>query len=114
MRNFTLGVLAFACLSSACAVRIPRGIAIPVRTNVRVDAKIRLDANVRVAPATVALEGAPVPEFFGIPIDGAQDVVFVLDVSGSMADLARGQIARLHTTPPTAPAPPPPSGPPPP
>ncbi len=102
-------------LASSCAVKVPRGIAIPVRTNVHVDAKVRLDANVRVAPAIVQMENAPVPEFFGIPVDGTQDVIFVLDVSGSMADPARGQIATLHTTPSPPPPPPgPPPGPPPP
>ncbi|MGE3767016.1 MAG: hypothetical protein AB7L94_32485, partial [Kofleriaceae bacterium] len=61
------------------------------------------------------MENAPVPEFFGIPVDGAQDVIFVLDVSGSMADPARGQIATLHATPSPPPPPPgPPPGPPPP
>jgi Mg-chelatase subunit ChlD len=114
MRQLTLGVLVLACMSSGCAVRIPRGIAIPVRTNVQVDARVRIDANVRVAPQVVALENAPVPEFFGIPIDGAQDVIFVLDVSGSMADPARGQLAQLHTSPPPGPPPLPPGPPPPP
>ncbi len=46
-------------------------------------------------PSAVALEGAPVVEFFGVPLDGAQDVVFVLDRSGSMSDPARGHIAQL-------------------
>lgn len=111
-------VLAMTCASAACAVKIPRGIAIPVRTNVHVDAKVRIDANVRVAPVVVPMENAPVPEFFGIPIDGAQDVIFVLDVSGSMADPAQGRLAQLHTAPPGPPPPPPeppgPPGPPPP
>lgn len=107
-------VVLFALASSACAVKIPRGIAIPVRTQVRVDAKVRIDANTQIAPAVVAMENAPVPEFFGIPIDGAQDVIFVLDVSGSMADPAQGHLAELHTTSPAPPPPPGPPGPPPP
>jgi Mg-chelatase subunit ChlD len=109
----SLRYLLFASIAmSGCAVKIPRGIAIPVKTNVRVDASVRIDANVRVAPEVVPLENAPVPEFFGIPVDGAQDVIFVLDVSGSMSNPARGRIAQLHTSPPTPPPPPP--GPPPP
>lgn len=43
----------------------------------------------------VPLEQAEVVEFFGIPLDDAQDVVFVLDRSGSMAASARGRIAQL-------------------
>lgn len=116
MFRYSVHVVLFALVSSACAVKIPRGIAIPVRTNVRVDAKVMVDANVRVAPAVVAMENAPVPEFFGIPIDGAQDVIFVLDVSGSMSNPAPGHIAELHSTVPAEPPPPPPGppGPPPP
>jgi hypothetical protein len=34
-------------------------------------------------------------EFFGIPLDDAQDIVFVLDRSGSMAASAKGRIAQL-------------------
>ncbi|MFN0251619.1 MAG: hypothetical protein ACKV2T_32385 [Kofleriaceae bacterium] len=95
-------------------MRIPRGIVIPVKTNVRVDARVQIDANVRVAPAVVALENAPVPEFFGIPVDGAQDVIFVLDVSGSMSNPAPGHLAQIHITPPERPPGPPPGPPPPP
>jgi hypothetical protein len=105
--------LVLLALVTSCAVKIPRGIVIPVKTNLRVDAKVRIDANVRVAPAVVALENAPVPEFFGIPVDGSQDVIFVLDVSGSMSNRAPGHLAQIHVTPP-APPPGPPPGPPPP
>ncbi|HUS33398.1 MAG TPA: VWA domain-containing protein [Kofleriaceae bacterium] len=83
-----------------------------LHTNVRANVNVKVDARVRVeaplppppppAPA-VELRGAPVVEFFGIPLEGAQDVVFVLDVSGSMDDPAKGQLAQI--------APPPPSGP---
>lgn len=107
MFRSSLHVVLLALASSACAVKIPRGIAIPVRTNIHVDAKVRIDANVRVAPQVVAMENAPVPEFFGIPVDGAQDVIFVLDVSGSMSDPAPGRLALLHTAPPGPPPPPP-------
>ena len=47
------------------------------------------------ASVPVALEGAAIVEFFGIPLDGTHDVVFVLDRSGSMEELALGQIAQL-------------------
>jgi hypothetical protein len=64
----------------------------------------------------VALQGAPVVEFFGIPLDDAQDVVFVLDRSGSMGASAQGALAQItdpNAAPPPAgdpnvPAPPPP------
>ena len=49
----------------------------------------------RAPPAPVALEGAQVVEFFGIPLDDADEVVFVLDRSGSMDLLAQGEIAHL-------------------
>ena len=38
-----------------------------------------------------------------MPLENAQDVVFVLDVSGSMDDPAEGQIAQINTTPVAAP-----------
>ena len=71
---------------------------------------IRAEAQVQPGPPPqpVALVGAPVVEFFGIPLEGAQDVVFALDCSGSMDDPAQGVVATIR---PTAPAPPP--GPPP-
>ncbi len=66
-----------------------------------VEAAVEVDANAEVVvepveyTAPVALEGSAVVEFFGIPLDGAQDVVFVLDRSGSMENFALGQIAQL-------------------
>ncbi len=45
--------------------------------------------------APVALEGAAIVEFFDIPLEGAQDLVFVLDRSGSMTEYALGQIVTL-------------------
>lgn len=71
-------------------------------------------------PVLVELQGAPVVEFFGIPLDDAADIVFVLDRSGSMSEQASGRIALLHTAPPPPPPmdelppPPPPDAPPPP
>lgn len=68
------------------------------------DVQVRVEARpqVRTRPAppppprpAVSLEQAEVVEFFGIPLDDAQDIVFVLDRSGSMAASARGRIAQL-------------------
>lgn len=57
----------------------------------------------------VDLQSETVVEFFGVPLDDARDVVFVLDVSGSMSSLASGRLASLpgdkNGTPPTAPPP---------
>lgn len=50
-------------------------------------------------PEPVPLEGATVVEFFGVPLEGTQDVVFVLDRSGSMDDPAQGRIAELGAGP---------------
>src|SRR5262245_35615608 len=97
--------LASIVLLCACNARIVRGIALPVAVNVHVHANVH-----EAPPQAVALEGAPVVEFFGVPLDNAQDVVFVLDCSGSMSEPAGGRIAELHTTPPPPPdlnAPPP-------
>ena len=49
-------------------------------------------------PPAVAIENAPVVEFFGVPLEGVEDVVFVLDCSGSMDELARGRAAQIDTT----------------
>jgi Mg-chelatase subunit ChlD len=95
-----------------------------VNVNVKVDARVRVEAPLPPPPPpapAVQLQNAPVVEFFGIPLEGAQDVVFVLDVSGSMDDPAQGQLAQVNTAPvvavQTAPSPPPqpdPNSPPPP
>jgi hypothetical protein len=53
----------------------------------------------------VEIQSAPVPEFFGIPLDNASDVVFVLDVSGSMDEFASGRLAQYSVTPTTPPPP---------
>src|SRR6476646_10518081 len=94
----------------ACAVRLPR----PGEIGISVKTSVRASAYVEPPPPAVALEGAPVVEFFGIPLDGAQDVVFVLDISGSMSEAARGRIAQVRVVPPPPPVRPPPPGPPPP
>jgi hypothetical protein len=118
-------------LLAACGGSLNRGIPVPkvnaygnvnayVQANVNVNVKV--DARVRVEPPppppppapAVQLQAAPVVEFFGIPLEGAQDVVFVLDVSGSMDEAAHGQLATITApppAPPTDPNTPPPSDP---
>src|SRR5690606_6180002 len=112
---------------AACSVRVPRPgeLGIRVKTTTRVEARVQTHAQVQVqgqaqvqAPpppqqpeVLVPIQGAPVVEFFGIPLEGAQDVVFVLDISGSMTDPALGRLAEIQ---PSSPPGPPPAGPPPP
>lgn len=117
MRAWSLITLSVVC--SACTVRaVPRGLPLPlpisanatVRANVHVQAQAQVQGPAQVEAPVVAiqpLQAAPVPEFFGIPLEGAQDIVFVLDVSGSMDELAEGQIAqiRVQKPPPEAAAP---------
>jgi hypothetical protein len=105
MRPWSL--ITLAVVTSACNVRIPRGASLPIAARVTV----RAQATVTPPAPPVAMVNAAVPEFFGIPLEGANDIVFALDVSGSMNNDARGQLAQL-AAPPAAPAPPPPAGPP--
>jgi hypothetical protein len=88
-------------LLSACSFRVPRGI--PVQVSGKVRADVHVQAHVSVDTAVVPLQGAPVTEFFGIPLADAQDVLFVLDVSGSMTESATGQLAMI--APPSTPQP---------
>lgn len=87
-------------LLSACSFRVPRGI--PVQVSGKVRADVHVQAHVSVDTAVVPLQGAPVTEFFGIPLADAQDVLFVLDVSGSMTENATGQLAMIAPPPVTA------------
>ncbi len=108
MRRLSLAALLVFAASCRVAVPQPPGLKINIRAAARVEARVP-------PPAPVALQGADVVEFFGIPLDGAQDIVFVLDRSGSMSEPAQGPLAQLAP----APAPPPtpsadPSAPPPP
>lgn len=68
-------------------------------TDARVEVEARPQVRTRPAPPPprppVPLEQAEVVEFFGIPLDDAQDIVFVLDRSGSMAASAKGRIAQI-------------------
>ena len=92
MRPWSLILLLLGCASCTVRVPQPRGIAVSLNATVRTD--VRVEAPKPPAPA-VALQGAPVVEFFGIPLEGSPDVVFVLDCSGSMTEQAIGPIAQL-------------------
>lgn len=87
------------------SVRVPRGVTLPIRAQVNVRADVRVEAPPP-PPAhnvIVEIQAAPVPEFFGIPLDNASDVVFVLDVSGSMDNFASGRLSNYSATPTTPP-----------
>ena len=118
MRSCSLVMMS---LLAACSFRAPRGI--PLRVSVEARADVRVQGRATVDTAVVPLQNAPVTEFFGIPLADAREVLFVLDVSGSMAENAAGQLAMIPPPPPppvspepSPPPPPPPqeSGPPPP
>jgi len=102
MRAWSLITLSLVC--SACTVRaVPRGLPLPMpisaKATVRADVHVEAQVQGQVQAPVVAiqpLQAAPVPEFFGIPLEGAQDIVFVLDVSGSMDELAEGQLAQIR------------------
>lgn len=89
------------------SVRVPRGVTLPIHANVAVRANVRVEAPPP-PPAhnvIVEIQAAPVPEFFGIPLDNASDVVFVLDISGSMDNFASGRLSQYSATPTTQPPP---------
>lgn len=71
----------------------------------QVEGAAEASTNIEVAAETplysepVPLVGSEVVEFFGVPLEGVQDVVFVLDRSGSMEELALGQLAELVPAP---------------
>lgn len=98
MRPWSLILL--AAVAGGCNLRVPRGVGLPIAARVTV----RAQATVAPPPPPVAMVNAPVPEFFGIPLDGASEVVFALDVSGSMNSDAQGQVAQLSAPPPTSPS----------
>jgi hypothetical protein len=97
--SLVLSLLVGLLAGAGCRFRVPAasGVTVAMRGSVRVDARVEPPA-----PA-VALQGAAVVEFFGIPLEGAQDVVFVLDCSGSMDEPAEGPLAQLRV--PTGPVP---------
>lgn len=73
------------------AISLEAGVGVDV--GVQVPVPVGGGVEVTVAPplddAPVPMDGSVVVEFFGIPLESAQDVVFVLDRSGSMAAAAR-------------------------
>lgn len=89
------------CLTvcASCTFRAP----VPKTLRLQVEAEVHLA--VRPAPPAppppppVALVGARVVEFFGVPLEGAEDIVFILDSSGSMSEPAQGRIAQLPVAP---------------
>lgn len=81
---------------------MPGQIGIAFKATTRVE--VRAQATTEVI---VPVQGAQVVEFFGVPLGDAQDVVFVLDCSGSMVEPARGKLAQFDTTAPPPVAPPP-------
>jgi hypothetical protein len=103
MRPWSLILLLFGCASCIVRVQPPPGVAVSVNAAVRANVNVRVEPPPPPAPA-VELQGAPVVEFFGVPLEGAPDVVFVLDCSGSMTELAQGRIAQLgaQSSPPAA------------
>lgn len=105
MRSWPMLVL--AVVSFGCGVRVPGGMRLPIAAKATVRADVRVTATVAAPVVAVPLDNAPVPEFFGVPLENVQDVVFVLDCSGSMSGIATGAVAQLHNQP--APPPPPPA-----
>ena len=101
MRPWSL--ITLVAVAAGCNVRVPRGVGLPIAANVTIRGEVRATTP---PPQPVAMVNAPVPEFFGIPLDGATDIVFALDVSGSMNDNAQGQVAQLAAPQPPSPAPP--------
>lgn len=76
-----------------------------LRAQASVSARIDVPAPPPPPPKpAVALDSTEVVEFFGVPLDDASDVLFVLDVSGSMDGRASGAIATLPGHPKDAPA----------
>lgn len=100
-------ILLLLMVISGCfgSLRVPRGVTLPIRAKATVRADVRVSAPPPPSMnVIVEVQNAPVPEFFGIPLDNAADVVFVLDVSGSMDNLASGRLAQYQATPPPPPA----------
>jgi hypothetical protein len=93
---------------AGCAVRVPRGVGLPIAAKVAVRADVRATVDVQTrAPdvVVVPMQNAPVAEFFGIPLEGAEDVVFVLDCSGSMSGRANGRMSEAQPAPVAGPPP---------
>lgn len=103
MRPWSLILLLLGCASCVVRVPQPRGVAVSVNAAIHANARIEVAQPLQPPPPpkppepAVELQGAPVVEFFGIPLEGAPDVVFVLDCSGSMDELAQGRIAQISS-----------------
>ena len=103
MRPWSLILLLLGCASCVVRVPQPRGVAVSVNAAIHANARIEVAQPLPPPPPpkppepAVELQGAPVVEFFGIPLEGAPDVVFVLDCSGSMDELAQGRIAQISS-----------------
>lgn len=76
-------------------VRITARPQITIRTAAQVSIQATAQARAQTVVA-VEIEGAAEPEFFGIPLGDAHDIVFVLDRSGSMDEFAQGRVAELQ------------------
>lgn len=114
MRRWSLILMLLGCAS--CMVRVPSPVGLKVSLNATIRTQVQIEPPRPPEPA-VALRGAPVAEFFGIPLEGTADVVFVLDCSGSMSANAQGRLVQIEAPPeavPAGPGTPPPFGPPPP
>ena len=103
LRSVLLVVLGLA-LASCQGVPLRAGLALNASATIRVEAPPPPPP----APA-VALDGAAGVEFFGVPLEEAQDVIFVLDVSGSMSANAQAGLAVLAAPKEDAPPEPPPA-----
>lgn len=99
-----LSIVSLLLVGVGCGVKVPHhpGLPVSIDATIRADARVRSEARIQIA---VPLEGSAVVEFFGIPLEGAQDVVFVLDRSGSMSQPAQGGVARLGAGPAPQPQP---------
>lgn len=98
MRLSSLVALALAFAACRVSVPHPRGLKVNLHANAAVRAQVHVTPPPAPAPP-VALEDTETVEFFGVPLDGVQDVVFVLDRSGSMDEPATGRIAEIGATP---------------
>jgi hypothetical protein len=104
MRTWSLISVVLVCAS--CTIRVPR-LAGQITVHTQAQATVHVQARAVPLPPPppppppaplVEIRNAPVVEFFGVPLEGAADIVFVLDCSGSMDELAHGRIAMIAAT----------------
>jgi hypothetical protein len=93
-------------LRASGAAQVDVRIDVRARVRVRAEPQYQPPPPPEVRPTPVPLEGAAVVEFFGVPLEGAQDVIFLLDRSGSMTEPVQGRIAALLDSPPAGIVPP--------